>query len=56
VNIWIGDGGGDLAPVAGKPRTYVQSAEQITSNLELRINDLHARADRIYERWMKGLR
>ena len=56
VNIWIGDGGGDLAPIAGKARPYVQSAEQMTSNLERNVDALHRRADRIYERWVKGLR
>ena len=56
VNVWIGDGGGDLAPIEGQPRPYVQSAGQITANLEHNVDDLHRSADRIYERWAKGLR
>jgi GMP synthase-like glutamine amidotransferase len=56
VNIWIGDGEGDLAPVNGQRKPYVQSPEQITANLGRKVDELHGRADRIYQRWTKGLR
>ena len=55
VRIWIGDGGGDLAQVNGERRPYVQSAAEITADLDQSIERLHRRAERIYQRWMRGL-
>ena len=56
VRIWIGDGGGDLSPIGGRRTRYVQSAEEITADLDRSIDSLHQRAARIYERWIQGLR
>ena len=56
VHAWIGDGGGDLAPVEGQTRPYVQSAAQITADLDRNVGELHHRAERIYQRWIEGLR
>ena len=55
VRTWIGDGDGDLAP-NGHARPFVQTAGQITANLDRDVEALHASADRIYTRWIKGLR
>ena len=59
VNTWLGpkrDGGGDLADDRRKARRYVQSADEITADLGQKVEALHARADRIYQRWIEGLR
>ena len=54
VNIWVNDGVDDLS--AGHPGGYVQSAERITGNLDADLASLNRIADRIYTRWIAGLR
>jgi GMP synthase-like glutamine amidotransferase len=54
VNLWVNDGVGDLN--AGHAGGYVQSAERITCNLDADLADLNGIADKIYTRWIAGLR
>jgi hypothetical protein len=54
VDIWVKDGVGDLS--AGHPGGYVQTAEQITGNLDADLAGLNRIADTIYTRWTAGLR
>ena len=53
VESWCRGGATEIAESAASPG--VQSVEEIRRDLEARVARLHAAADRIYERWAKGL-
>ena len=38
-----------------EPSASLQSAEQITTDLETRVSDMQAVADRLYQRWLQPL-
>lgn len=54
VDLWVNDGVGELN--AGTAGGYVQPAECITGNLDANLAGLNRIADRIYTRWVAGLR
>jgi len=54
VDIWVNDGAGDLE--ARNRGAYVQTAERITGNLDADLAGLNRAADKIYTRWIRGLR
>ena len=53
VRAWLRSGGDELRNNAASPA--VQRPEQIEADLHKRLEQLHAVADRIYERWTQGL-
>lgn len=53
VESWCRGGAHEIDESAASPG--VQSVEEIRRDLEARVARLHAAADRIYERWAKGL-
>ena len=55
VDIWVGDGVGELSCGTGRAGPYVQSADEIKSDLDGGLERLNRMADRIYTRWIAGL-
>jgi GMP synthase-like glutamine amidotransferase len=53
VRAWLRSGGDELRNSAASPA--VQRPEQIEADLQKRLEQLHAVADRIYDRWTQGL-
>src|SRR5438552_6752214 len=53
VRAWLRSGGDELRNNAASPA--VQRPEQIEADLHKRLEQLHAVADRIYDRWTQGL-
>ena len=55
VDTWVGDGVGELSCGTGRVGPYVQSAAEITADLDAGLERLHQMADHIYSRWVAGL-
>ncbi|MBK7469246.1 MAG: type 1 glutamine amidotransferase [Betaproteobacteria bacterium] len=55
VRIWVHDGVGELSCGAERSGPHVQSAAEITADLDADLARLNAMADRIYTRWIAGL-
>ena len=53
VRAWLRSGGDELRNSANSPG--VQRPEQIEADLQKKLEQLHAVADRIYDRWTQGL-
>ena len=53
VRAWLRSGGDELRSNATSPA--VQRPEQMEADLQKRLEQLHAVADRIYDRWTQGL-
>ena len=53
VRAWLRSGGDELRNGANSPA--VQRPEQIEADLQKKLEQLHAVADRIYDRWTQGL-
>src|SRR5712664_3709227 len=53
VRAWLRSGGDELRNSANSPS--VQRPEQIEADLQKKLEQLHAVADRIYDRWTQGL-
>ena len=54
VQTWVNDGVGELSCGAERSGRYIQSAAEITANLEAGLGRLNQMADRIYTRWVAG--
>jgi hypothetical protein len=55
VHTWVRDGVGELGCTTRRLGPTVQSAAEITADLEARLEGLNRMADRIYSRWVAGL-
>ena len=55
VDIWVGDGVGELSCGTGRAGLYVQSAAEITADLDAALKCLNRMANSIYTRWIAGL-
>lgn len=55
VRIWVDDGVGDLSCGDERRGPYVQSAAEITADLDASLVRLNQMADRVYTRWIAGL-
>jgi len=55
VRMWVNDGVGELSCGAKRAGPYVQSAAEVTANLDGGLCGLNRMADRIYTRWCAGL-
>ena len=53
VRLWVRTGADEMREAAASPA--VQSAGQMTSELESRVERLHEVADRLYDRWTEGI-
>jgi len=56
IGIWLEDGAAELERGAARARPYVQSAAEIGANPDARLAELRRIADRIYTRWIAGIR
>ena len=56
VELWVNDGVGELSCEPLRAGAFVQSAVAITRNLDATLAELHQVSDRIYTRWIAGLR
>ncbi len=54
IRAWCRSGVREIERSAGSPA--VQSVQEIERDLERRVAALHVKADRIYDRWIQGLR
>lgn len=55
IRTWCRDWGKEVQSLAGRVPS-VQTPQEMTDSLEQRVDALHAVADRIYDRWLQGLK
>jgi GMP synthase-like glutamine amidotransferase len=53
VELWLGTGADEMRAAAGSPA--VQSAQDMTGDMEARLERLHRVADRLYDKWCEAL-
>jgi hypothetical protein len=55
IHSWCRDWGKEVQSLAARLPS-VQTPEEMTAGLEDRVGALHAVADRIYDKWVRGLK
>lgn len=55
VELWVRDGAPEMNAERRVARSYVQSAAEMTRDLDATLDELHRVSDRIYTRWIAGL-